>query len=795
MLTLKRIELSGFKSFANKTILDFPHPISAIVGPNGSGKSNIIEAIKWVTGDQTLKGLRVKKGEELIFHGPNNNSFQNASVSIILKNPIFNNEKEYLKQPQNNKNPVATGEEIKISRLIQKNGINKYFFNESEMRLKDIVETFSLIKLSSSRHYIVNQGASDKILNASPTEKKMIIEGALGLDVCHIKILDFSKKIKQTEENIIKINTLRNEITPHLKFLEKQINKFKKSASLKEILKNKCAVYIIQTASFIQKTKIELNDKKTEPREKLKNINQSLKNCEENLKVNHINPEKENEHLKHLEKKLETSREKYLDYERQLGRIEGMLETEKLNYETKISENKTNIKKKTSRFGETEITFKKQLLRNFYDDISLKIKNILDLKQNPNNVTDKLWTNIETIKETIDRFFAFVSVVEARHPVEQDVALPQNQDKSKKLEEEKLNLEEKIKIIKSEETLLTQEIKEIKNKIETQNIQSSELQNEKILLYGRLDEIKEVLRKIEFEEMKINSKAEEFEKEKIDILQFLNIEENDMEVQPPMEVAPPKLSEEDLLKIREEIQKIRFKIEECGEPDKETIQEYETLTKRDELFEKELKDLRESLSSLAKLSSELKEKLKNEFKEGLEKINNDFQNLFYKIFEGGKAALKTISVNPEYSGDEEQKELNYGTPSPVISDCDLKKEELKGIEIMISLPKKRVNSLDALSGGERSLISVALLFAITSINPPPFLMLDETDAALDETNSKKYGMLLQEISKKTQLIVITHNRETMKQAGVLLGVTLGKDGISRVLSVKLESELPKNVEV
>jgi len=110
----------------------------------------------------------------------------------------------------------------------------------------------------------------------------------------------------------------------------------------------------------------------------------------------------------------------------------------------------------------------------------------------------------------------------------------------------------------------------------------------------------------------------------------------------------------------------------------------------------------------------------------------------------------------------------------------------QGIEINVSLPHKKVKELNALSGGERSLTSIALLFAMSQVNPPPFLVLDETDAALDEANSRKYGDMLEKLSKHSQLIVVTHNRETMSRAGVLYGITIGENDTSKLLSVKFE---------
>ena len=152
------------------------------------------------------------------------------------------------------------------------------------------------------------------------------------------------------------------------------------------------------------------------------------------------------------------------------------------------------------------------------------------------------------------------------------------------------------------------------------------------------------------------------------------------------------------------------------------------------------------------------------------KIKEEFNKFFRIIFGGGKATLQLIKpprrIDEEEAGEEEEKE--------------------EGLEISVDLPGKRIKGLAMLSGGERALTSIALLFAITAITPPPFLILDETDAALDEANTQRYAAILKELSSKTQLIIVTHNRETMKAAGVLYGVTMGDDGASKLLSIKLE---------
>ena len=150
------------------------------------------------------------------------------------------------------------------------------------------------------------------------------------------------------------------------------------------------------------------------------------------------------------------------------------------------------------------------------------------------------------------------------------------------------------------------------------------------------------------------------------------------------------------------------------------------------------------------------------------------------MFGGGSAFL---SVTMEHKKSRKKDELEEVDPEAE-EDTELGFE--RGIEINVTLTQKKVKDLHMLSGGERSLTSIALLFAISQVNPPPFLVLDETDAALDEANSRKYGNMIENLSKCSQLIVVTHNRETMSRAQVLYGVTMDAMGASKLLSIKLD---------
>ena len=214
---LKRLELNGFKSFAKRTVLKFQTSITAVVGPNGSGKSNVAEAIQWVLGEQSLKSLRGKKGEDLIFAGSQISSrLGRASAAIVFDN-------------RGKKFGEINFKEVIIERRVYRDGANEYFLNDSKVRLKDIIEILAGVGLGTSRHHIISQGESDRILYASAAERREMIEDALGIRIFQLKRKEAERKLEQTEENMEQVSSLRREIQPHLKFLGLQADKIKKA--------------------------------------------------------------------------------------------------------------------------------------------------------------------------------------------------------------------------------------------------------------------------------------------------------------------------------------------------------------------------------------------------------------------------------------------------------------------------------------------------------------------------------------------------------------------------------------
>ena len=288
---LKSLEISGFKSFAKKESLDFTSPISAIVGPNGSGKSNVAEAFRFVLGEQSLKSLRGKRGEDMIFSGSKNErSLNRASVKVV-----FDNITRFLN---------IDFDEVIIERVVHKDGVNQYSINGTQVRLKDIIELLAGANIGSSGHHIISQGEADRILSVNIKERRGMIEDALGLKVYQYKISESEKKLDKVEENLKSVESLRREIKPHLKFLEKQIKKIEQSAELKDKLRDLYKEYFKREDTYLKHQKNYIRVNKLPLDEKLRELNEDLVDAKEILKKEAQPISEESSLVMELEEKL-----------------------------------------------------------------------------------------------------------------------------------------------------------------------------------------------------------------------------------------------------------------------------------------------------------------------------------------------------------------------------------------------------------------------------------------------------------------------------------------------------------
>ncbi|MFA6257314.1 MAG: AAA family ATPase [Candidatus Paceibacterota bacterium] len=703
-MRLKTLNLNGFKSFAQKTVLEFESPIVSIVGPNGSGKSNVVEAIRFVLGEQSMKSMRGRGGADLVFKGSKNlPKGSRASVTAYFNNTdkIFKLENDAGEDINLNYDVVS------ISREVYADGVNKYILNGSEVRLKDIHGMLASVHIGSSGHHIISQGEADRILNASVRDRKEMVEDALGLRLYQYKIKESERKLERTSENMKEVGMLRRENAPHLKFLEKQVDKLTKAKEMQQELGGLYAEYLKKEEIYLVKERDTLTADREKLAYELKEVSAKIRAAEGGT----TEPRgKTIEELRALEQSINLLRGEKNELERKLGRIEGQI---------LAGERNVKVSGRCPMCGSVIADKDPEQLEKREHEAA----EFAELKKNQTAI--------------------LAQVAEMAHN-----------------EKEKSALAEKLR-------------ENLNREMETLR----DLEREKFAWKVREQELHSALELIKIKEDNLRGRKEAFENELKEGAVLLGVEIGAYKNFTLVDVETVTQEE-----LKRKIERIKIKLEDTGlGSGAEIMKEYEAVAERDQFLGKELADLEKSIDSLKVLIAELKEKIDTEFRDGVKKINQEFQEFFAILFGGGHAALSIVTEvkrrkNIEKDEDEETLED--------FQDEDASPEQ--GIEINVSLPHKKVKDLHAFSGGERSLTSIALLFAMSQVNPPPFLVLDETDAALDEANSRKYGDMLEKLSKASQLIVVTHNRETMSRAGILYGVTIGSDGASKLLSVKFE---------
>ncbi len=236
------------------------------------------------------------------------------------------------------------------------------------------------------------------------------------------------------------------------------------------------------------------------------------------------------------------------------------------------------------------------------------------------------------------------------------------------------------------------------------------------------------------------------------------------------------LTTDDATRIRRQIDQLRARLKNLGGYDPDAPAAYEELKTRHDFLKAQMSDMEQAATNLRTIIAELDVTMRRQFEETFRVVNERFQRHFTMLFSGGSARLELTAPRREASEDDESEATPTGLP---------RRASFGGVEVYVQIPGKKVQDLTLLSGGERALVSAALLFALLETNPPPFCLLDEVDAALDEANVVRFCEILKALSEQTQFIVITHNRVTMTHADTIYGVSMQGDSMSRVLSMKL----------
>lgn len=760
---LKKVEILGFKSFANKTTLEFlpaanfrdgseGSGITAIVGPNGSGKSNVSDAIKWAMGEQSMKNLRGKKSEDVIFAGSGSKArLSSASVSLHFDN--------------SDKRIPLEFSEVVLTRKLFRSGESEYLINGSRSRLLDVADLLARAGVGKESYCVINQGMSDALLNANPFERRGVLEDAAGVKQYQLKKERALKKLESTRENMERTAGLIREIEPHLKMLKRQAEKAQQGKIVAEELRQKQIKLFFHFWRSFQTEREKFSAEKETLGAAMMNMQREVDKMSDELNQESVQVEHSGENQV-LEKKKFEIRQKLNEVDRELIIAEGriVVEKEKLANQKIIEIIPVDLKYVQAKVRHIREAQERLILRV---EEAEKLDDLQDIKEAARAIQQQLFDLYEEAGKG-------------------EVAV--KKDNSKEVEEINRRIAElaaKSKVAEENRQKLKIEAEKIEKEIAAEAQKARQLR----------ERFFQIERESRMKQEQLNALKDQFNEAKIRLAR-VEVREEDLtnEIRNALRIEPAELlklqegqagTDFDRDRFEREIARLKVQMEQIGGIDPMIVEEYSETNARFDFLTQELKDLADALISLEEVIKEMDQRINEEFSKAFEQINKEFTKYFRIIFGGGNANLAKIrsskskvkgGENEEAGNDEEiKKEENF----------EEQKSEV-GVEIFACPPGKKIANLSMLSGGERSLTSLALLFAIISHNPPPFAILDEVEAALDEANSRRFSKILQELSGSTQFIAITHNRETMRQAALLYGVTMGEDGISKLLSVRLD---------
>jgi len=791
-MKFKSLELIGFKSFVEKTSIAIERGLTGIVGPNGCGKSNIVESIRWCMGETSAKSMRGSGMEDVIFAGTANKASKNIAEVILT---LDNSDKD---------GPYQFKElnTINVKRRIEKDKGSRYFINEKEMRARDVQTLFADLSTGAHSPSMISQGRIGALVTAKPTDRRSILEEAAGISGLHVRRHESELRLNSAENNLRKADDLRRQQEKQLENLKKQAVEASKYKSISEDIKKiEAGLYYIKlieikkeidsTKSVTSSSDNEINDLKKIIDEKnnlLEKANLKLKplrdkNMEILSKLQRLNLELQN--LEDEEKRIKTDKNRLQksqdtltdDIEREKNII-----LEATSNEKRLKEEKNELIEIDSKYYDTEKKSSEDLnvTKNRLTAEIDKVKELVNAQKNDEAIAalDNFKTIIEVYADSYSKNQNIKNESTKRKERISAIDTEIKSWKNLKFNSEKMSneLNERINTVKTDmenivklpEQLAEKKGRLIQNKSDTENkkLEMSNELNESEKIYENMNkELKEVEQKMMVaRENKARSGAtlEGLENRKKDLVNTLkidlNINENNL-----LENSDLKNIEE-LPNVVEQEDKLDSKKNERGRlgsvnlrADEETEQYKVEIVK----MEKDREDIISAISKLRASINELNQKGREKLLDAFEKVNRKFNDVYTKLFSGGTAKLEFVE-----------------------SDDPLE----AGLEMLVSPPGKRLQSITLLSGGEQALTALSLIFAVFLTNPSPICVLDEVDAPLDDANVTRFCSLLEELTKitETKFIIITHHALTMSKMNRLYGVTMPEKGISQLVSVDLQ---------
>jgi len=850
-MEFKKIQLNGFKSFADNTTFIIDKGLTGIVGPNGCGKSNIVESLRWCMGETSAKSMRGSGMEDVIFSGTSNKPSKNlAEVTISLSN-----------QNKDGPNQYKDLESIEVKRKIEKDKGSKFYINEKEVRAKDAQMFFADLSTGAHSPSIISQGRIGALVTAKPADRRAVLEEAAGIAGLHVRRHEAELRLDAAENNLKRADELRRQQERQLQNLLKQAEEATKYKNISEDIKKiEAGLYYLKLRDIDNEIKIE-KEINNEAENEVKGFNEKLELIEKKIndETEKVNPIRDknfeilskiqrlNLELKGLDEENERIKSEIEGIKSSLKILENDTDREKSiiidakSNEKRLKEEKEELINIDSKYYETE--------KQSNEDLDVAKKNLKQEQEKVDNLinnfgSENLKKNLHTIREIKDNIDEIIKLVKDRNnddaikilescqitigyltqtinENDDDKKLSNLSEKNKNIKELQeiyadnysknqnlkkdsikrnerintienevnswknllINSEKKINELNERKKTLNKKLEELDKQPQTQAEKKGQIseglrisENEKKENEVLIDQIDNQINdyrnqlnvtkesSIEIRERKASSTAtiDGLDKRRTDLLDRidteLNLNEENLLGFSNLEKEdefPDSVTQEELLDARK---REREKLGSVNLRADEETSKYEIEIKK---MENDRQDLVQAISKLKDSISELNQKGRERLLEAFEKVNRKFNEVYTKLFNGGTAKLELVD-----------------------SDDPLE----AGLELLVSPPGKRLQSITLLSGGEQALTALSLIFAVFLTNPAPICVLDEVDAPLDDANVTRFCNLLEELTKITQtrFVIVTHHALTMSKMNKLYGVTMPEKGISQLVAVDLQ---------
>ena len=791
-MEFKKIQLNGFKSFADKTSFLIEEGLTGIVGPNGCGKSNIVESLRWVMGETSAKSMRGSGMEDVIFSGTSNKPSKNiAEVSVTVEN-------------KNNEGPIQFREqsEVNVRRKIEKDKGSKFYMNDKEVRARDAQMFFADLSTGAHSPSMISQGRIGALVTAKPTDRRAILEEAAGISGLHVRRHEAELRLNAAENNLKRADELRRQQEKQLANLQKQAEEATKYKNISDDIKKiEAGLYYLKLIEIDKEIRVE-NEINTEAEGEVSGFNNKIFEIESLIKseTDKVTPLREknienlstiqrlNLELQGLDEENTRIQDQIKDIKSSIQTLEDDISREKgividaNSNEKRLKEEKNDLIEVDSKYYETEKKSNEDLNKS-KNQLNLEIDKIKELinSQKNNQAIDVLENFKTVIEEYADSYSKNQNIKKESVKRNERINIIDNEIESWKnllsssekmvseLTERKKKLNLQLEKLDNQPKLQAEKKGQISEGLRI----SEKEKNDNDLIINETDEKIETLRSelnniqeqsIQIRERKASSSAtiEGLKKRKMDLVDRINSElnlneDNILENSNLFgkEELPDAVNQEDLLdkkkQEREKLGSVNLKADE-------ETNKYETEIKK---MEQDRADLVTAIIKLKDSINELNQKGRERLIDAFEKVNRKFNEVYTQLFNGGNAKLELVD-----------------------SDDPLE----AGLEMLVSPPGKRLQSITLLSGGEQALTALSLIFAVFLTNPSPICVLDEVDAPLDDANVTRFCNLLDELTKitNTKFIIVTHHALTMSKMNRLYGVTMPEKGISQLVAVDLQ---------